>query len=50
MNIINAFSKLLEQFFQFSKKSRDDKEGKKGVIFEGLEAAIWEFGKVSGPR
>ena len=34
------FSKLLGQFFQFSKIGREDKEGKKGLIFEGLEAAI----------
>ena len=24
--------------------------GKEGLIFEGLEAAIWKFDKVSGPR
>ena len=24
--------------------------GKEGLIFEGLEAAIWKFGRVSGPR
>ena len=24
--------------------------GKEGLIFEGLEEAIWKFDKVSGPR
>ena len=45
MNTIKAFF----QIFQFSKKGREDKEGKEDPIYEGLEAAIWKFDKVSRP-
>ena len=38
MNTIKAFFQIIRAFFQFSKKGTEDKEGKEGLIFEGLEA------------